>query len=163
MSFLTLLKWAKNVPKLFAHFPGPTLVLVFVAMLAAGTVASCVTNKLNAGTLAETKIELAECRAQHAETVAKAAGEREGIIEEAARRQAANDAVNREVFLAMARALSDTRADDAALAALSKSIEDLHRDPTFACRLLPLPESHLDRLRIGAEKVVGPSGEARGH
>lgn len=164
LAFLAKLgKWVLKIPVLFAHFPGPALMLVAIAVLVGGSLASCVTHKLEAGARAELEIEVAQCQAGHAQAVAKAATEREGIIEGAVKRREEIDALNRAIYLEMARLLADRSQDDKALAALQKSIEDLHHDPKFECRLLPLPESHLERLRIEEARPRAAASETRDH
>jgi hypothetical protein len=149
--WLKLLSMVRKVPVIFTHFPGPMLLVLGVAMVAAATASSCVTSKFNAGQVAEARADLADCKAQHANAVGVAAVERASVIEAGAKRLAEVDAQNRADFIAMARILADTGQDDAAIAALAKSIEGLHRDPKFACRREPLPDSHLERLRLPAQ------------
>jgi hypothetical protein len=156
-----LLGWFLKIPVLFAHFPGPTVMLVIIAGIATAAASSCVTHNLEAGARAALEIKLAKCETGHQTAVAGAERVRADTIEEGARRQAVYDAENREAWLAMVRALADVRGDKTALAALQKSVEDLHRDPNFACRRLPLPERHLERVRI-PEARPHPA-EARGH
>lgn len=146
-------KFARNVPKLFVHFPGPSLVLVGVAMVAAATAASCVTHKLDAGEIAETKIELAQCRIDFANARAAAAEKREHII------TGANEIIrevavgNQRAWLEQLAALTPSPADKAALLRIAASIEELHNDPRFDCRRLPLPPGHIDSVSFGPEEV----------
>src|SRR5262245_25707587 len=119
-------KWIANIPVLFVRLPGPTIMLTIITMIISAAGASWTTHKLEAGARADLKADVARCEAQHAGAVATAATERASIIDGAAKRQAEIDAQNREVFLAMLRVLTDTTKDDAAIAALAKSIEELH-------------------------------------
>lgn len=137
-----------KIPVLFAHFPAPTILLVVCAAAAAATSSAWLTHKFESAARAGLRADLAECKAGHAGAVATAADQRAEIIQDAAKSQAAIDAENRKVYLAALRALANTKPDETALAALAQSIEELHRDAKFACRLDPLPDSHLERLRI---------------
>lgn len=154
---LALLKliggWFLKIPILFAHFPGPSSMLVVVAMIGAGAMSSCVTHKLDAGTLAETKIELAQCQVGHANAVAAAAKAREAVVVSALEEIKAIDRENQKVFLEQLKQLVTTANDKAALARLNQLIEGMKNDPAYACRLLPLPAAYVDGMRFHAEEV----------
>lgn len=151
-------KWFLHIPVLFAHFPGPAIMLSLVVAIAAASSSAWLTNKINAGTLAEVKIELAECRADHAEAVAENATKRVAVISSATAQQRAIDAENQRAWLEQLRVLADTLPDKAELAKIGRSIEELHRDPAFDCRRLPLPQSYLDGVSLPAETPGSAAG-----
>jgi hypothetical protein len=163
--WLTLLKWLRNIPVLFAHFPGPSLMLVVIAIGCAGAMSSCVTHKLEAGARAELRARLAEAGARYADERTAAANTRANTIQVAAAEQAAINAANTN-FMRDAM-LAYTNAKDASapvLAALGKKIEELHNDAKYACRREPLTNSYLDGLRIPAGPLPAAAGaEARSH
>lgn len=163
MGWLSLLKWAKNVPVLFAHFPGPSLLLVGVAMVVAGGMASCVTHKLEAGARAELKIELADAKAAYAERRTEAAEKRVDTINAAAKEQRAIDLENQRAWRDQLSQLGETLNDKNALANIGRSLQELHRDPALECRLLPLPRNYLDGLQFGVETPRPTAGAAGSH
>lgn len=158
-TWLKLLKWVKHIPVLFKHFAGPAGLLSAIALGAGVTIGCYLTAKFMAGSLAETKMELAECRVGHAEAVAEHAKRREAVIESAAAERAAIADENARAILEQVRALVATANDKAAIARLSKAIEDLHHDPSFGCRLLPLPPAFLDSMSISPEEVRPATGQ----
>ena len=146
-----LLGWILKIPVLFAHFPGPTLMLVAIVALSAGGGATWLTHKAEAGARAELAIELANAKAQYAELRTKAAESRAEIVSAAGAEQRAIDIENQRAWRAQLAALAESMNDKAAIAALSRSIQELHRDPAFDCRRLPLPDSYVRGMWLTGE------------
>jgi hypothetical protein len=153
-----VLGWILKIPVLFAHFPGPSLMLVLGVVIASGSVTSCITHQIEAGARAEISIELAQCEAGHANAVAEAAKAREGIVVSAFEEKAAIDRENQKAILEQLKQLVATANDKAAIARLNKLIEDMKNDPAFACRLLPLPRAYTDGVSFPAEEVKPATG-----
>jgi hypothetical protein len=152
--FLQLLKWLRNIPVLFAHFPGPSILLVLIAIGCASTASAWVTHKFEAGARASLRAEVAEMKAAYADERTAAANGRADTIKSAAAQQAAINAATIQFMTEAMRAYVDAKGAAApALAALGKQIEELHRDAKYACRREPLPGPYVDGLRIPAGPV----------
>jgi hypothetical protein len=136
---------------LFAHFPLPTLMLVGLAVVIAGSFASCVTHKLEAGARAELRSQVAELRSEYAGKFAEAATERADAIQAVAREKDAILLENQRAWFSALTALTTTLGDKKALERLQTLVQELHNDPKFKCRLEPLPGPYLDGLRINRE------------
>lgn len=149
-----------KIPVLFAHFPLPTLALVVIVFIGAGAFSSCVTYKLEAGARAELKANLAELRAEYAHKLAEAAEARANTIQSAAKETAAIMAENQRVWFDALKSLTTSLGDTAALDRLRKSVEEMHNDPKYECRLLPLPGPYLDGMQIHREapRATGQAG-----
>jgi len=144
-------KWILKVPVLFAHFPGPSIMLVAGIALSAGALASCVTHRLEAGARAELEVQFAQEKASTAELRAQLSEGRVIAIDAAAQLQRAIDLENQRAWRSQLAALVESLDDKAAIARLNRSIEELHRDPAFACRRRPLPQPYLDGLHLPRE------------
>jgi hypothetical protein len=148
MKAIALLLWKciRGVPVIFTHFPGPTLLLFAVAAAASAGMSSCVTHQLEAGARAQLEIRLAKTETGYAGRLVEAAQGRETAIAGARAEERAiaieNMRIWREAFSYLAISVKDQNA----IARLTKSIEDLHHDPQFDCRRLPLPDSYLRSL-----------------
>jgi hypothetical protein len=140
-----------KIPVIFAHFPLPTLALVGIVFVVAGSFSSCVTHKLEAASRAELKGQLAELRTDYAQKLTEAAEARASTIQSAAKEQNAINAENQHVWFEALSSLIATVNDKTSLEKLRKSIEELHNDPKFDCRQLPLPGLYLDSMHIDKE------------
>ncbi len=149
-------KWFLKIPVLFAHFPGPALMLVLSVIIATGVSSSWVRGKFEQSARAELEIKLAQAEAKYAERRATAAEIRTDTINEANKVQRAIDRENQRAWFAALGSLAVSLGDKEALARLERAMEDMSNDPKFICRRESLPAPYLDSLYLPAWRPGDP-------
>jgi hypothetical protein len=150
--------WVKRIPVLFAHFPGPALLLAAILLGAGVSIGGYFAAKFSAAKVAELRAEFAEARAAYAERGQEHAEKREQTIASAAATQRAIDLENQRAWRESLTMLAESDDDKAALAALNTSIERLHNDPAFECRRRALPDDYLRGVWLPAWPSAGSAG-----
>jgi hypothetical protein len=140
-----------KIPVIFAHFPLPALMIVGLVAVVTGSFASCATHKLEASARAELKANLADLRAEYAGKLTKAAELRADTIQQVAAEKDAIARENQRAWFQALTSLTTSLGDKKALERLQTLVQELHNDPKFDCRRLPLPGPYLDGMRIERE------------